>query len=215
METQSDDNTIASEVIAPKLNMITIPYNVRNELTFVETTPAGNKCGASNEILVCFGHTNWYDIRLKDDRFVESQQCQIVFKRAWVELWMRCNDLNAALLVQVRLFLFGQIVFAQAQQQIRWRHTETSQVRCQLEKSFARCAHTPSHLLVNAMGGRDCPIFIQQCSAAFMQIRRCSPLSQRNLPRPASERCLRAADDPRFRIHSLAAHCHHNQCGIY
>lgn len=120
--------------------------NTCHELTFVETTPAGNKCSASNEILVCFGHTNWYDVRLKDDRLIESQQCQVVFECAWIELWMRRNNLDATFLIQIRFLLFGQIVFTQTQQQIRRRYTEKTQFNVIREKEKnMRAALTCQH----------------------------------------------------------------------
>lgn len=83
---------------------------------------------------------------------------------------------------------------------------------CQLKSSNFIATR---HLLVNTMGSRDCPILIQQCRAAFMQIRGSTPLSQRNLPWPTSKRCFWTANDPWFWIHSFPTHCHHNQCGIY
>lgn len=82
-------------------------------ITFIQSTPTGYKCSASDKVFVTFGHTNGNDVRLEINRFVETKQGQIVLERAMVELWMRCNNLNASFLVAVRFFLFGQIIFAQ------------------------------------------------------------------------------------------------------
>lgn len=64
-----------------------------------------------------------------------------------------------------------------------------------------------SHLLFNAVSRGNGPILVQQCRTALVQVSGLSPLSERNLPRPSTERGFFAADDPRLRKHPPAAHC--------
>ena len=56
----------------------------------------------------------------------------------------------------------------------------------------------------------DGPVFVQQCRTALVQVGGRSPLTQRYLPGPPAERCLRAADDTRLGEHPFAAHCKMN-----
>lgn len=67
------------------------------------------------------------------------------------------------------------------------------------------------HSLVNTMSRCDCPILIEKCRSTFVQIGRCSPLSQWYLPWPSSKSCLCTTDNSWLRKHSLSTDCQHKK----
>jgi len=73
--------------------------------TIVKSAPASNVGGMTNVGFIVVGQADRQDVRLEgQERFVESQQGEIVLESTRVELRMARHNLHSSLLIPVRLF---------------------------------------------------------------------------------------------------------------
>ena len=91
--------------------------------TFIDPTPSSHVRRLADKISGIVWNAYRENIRLESDGFVEAQHGQIVFKGPGVELRVRGDQLDAVLLVTVRLGICGQVVLSQAEHQVSRRYT--------------------------------------------------------------------------------------------